>query len=339
MSAPHRSTIPSLVSASSPDSRGFIAESKAMKRLMEEALIAARCADHPILITGEIGSGKTHLARFIHQNSPRSNGPLEIVDCGTLPELENHLVGHSLGAFTGATRPLPGRLKLADGGILVLDDFDRLSLNQQDLLHRVVIDGEVVPIGAQRNTHTNVRFIAATNKDVRKEVEAGRLRADFISRLDYFHLHVPPLRERLEDLPLLAQELLRKHLETEKHRGFHRESDLEFHPSCWVALSARSFEDNIRGLHKLVVRLAAHAGDARWIHPRDLAKAAPLSSPAPTPLDDHPTLRQVCQAAERDYILKVLRRTRFNVSQAAEALDISRKCLYEKLKHYGITRE
>jgi DNA-binding NtrC family response regulator len=318
----------------------FKGNSPTVQALLREALIAARGGDRPILITGAVGSGKSHLARYVHQHSPRSEAPLVFVDCGALPDLDNTLFGHRAGSFTGAVRDLGGRLRQADGGMLVLDDFDRLNLHHQDQLHRVLVDGGYYALGADRETRVNVRFVATTNKDVKQEIEAGRLKEDFVSRLNYFELHVPPLHRRPEDIPLLCEELLRRNLEDLRGKRI-RDDDapLVFHEDCWPALQARTFDDNVRGLDKLIVRLIAHVGDSPEITPADIEAVSPAVRNASAYWFDQPApLRMVRDAAEKRYILEVCRFTNFNMRRAARILGISPKSLYAKLKQYGIVR-
>lgn len=317
----------------------FKGNSPSVQALLREALIAARGGDRPILITGEVGSGKSHLARYIHHHSPRSQAPLVFVDCGALPELDNTLFGHRAGSFTGAVRDLGGRLHQANGGILVLDDFDRLNLHHQDQLHRVLVDGGYYALGSDRETRVNARFIATTNKDVKRELEAGRLKEDFVSRLNYFELHVPPLHHRPEDIPQLCEELLHRNLEDLVGKGIRDDANLSFHEDCWPALQARHFEDNIRGLDKIVVRLIAQVGNRTLITPADLETVCPAVPQSGGYWFDQPSpLRMVRDAAERRYILEVCKYTAFNMRRAARILDISPKSLYAKLKQYGIAR-
>lgn len=315
--------------------------SPAMQALLRDARKAATRADSPILITGPVGSGKSHLASYIHRHSSRSEAPLVFVDCGALPEqLENTLFGHQAGAFTGAVRNLGGRLRQAHGGILVLDDFDRLSLHHQDQLHRVLVDGWYYPIGSDRETKVDVRFIATTNKDPQREIEAGRLKDDFVSRLNYLELHVPPLHRRPEDIPVLCEELLRRNLEDLRGKGI-RDDDapLVFHEDCWPALQARTFDDNVRGLDKLIVRLITHIGDGTEITPADIESVSPAVRNGSGYWFDQPApLRMVRDAAEKRYILEVCRFADFNMRRAARILGISPKSLYAKLKQYGIVR-
>jgi len=315
-------------------------ESVIVQNLLREALVAARGGDRPILITGPVGAGKSHLARYIHRESPRVRGPLVFVDCGSMPELDNVLFGHRSGAFTGATYNLGGRLKQADRGVLVLDDFERLNPQQQDRFHRVLVDGSYYPIGSDSEVSIDVRFIATTNKDPQKEIELGRLKPDFLSRLNYFELRVPSLDQRPDDIPSLCVELLRLNLEELIGKGIRSNSPIAFDEDCWPAIQAREFNDNVRGLDKLIVRLIAHIGDRKLITPSDIEVVCPCPWNASTvPWFDQPTsLRKVRDLAERHYILEVCRHSGFNLRRSARILEISPKSLYAKLKQYGISR-
>jgi len=317
----------------------FKGESPMIRHLLADAEIAATGGDRPILITGAIGAGKSHLARHIHCSSPRSAGPLVFVDCGALGELDNLLFGHRVGSFTGASRNLEGRLKQAERGVLVLDDFDRLSLQQQDQLHRVVVDGVYHPVGSDRPSRVDMRLIATTNKDLSREIDAGNLREDFVSRLNYFELRVPSLHEHPEDIASLCQELLRRNLEDLVRSGVRSKADLAFHADCWPVIQARRFEDNVRGLDKLIVRLIAHARERTTIRPSDIEAVLPsVRSVRKIWFDQPKPLRIVRDSAEREYIVEVCRHTGFNLRKAARILEISPKTLYSKLAQYGITR-
>lgn len=322
----------------------FIGESETVRVLLEQARKAAQ-GSWPVLIQGPIGSGKSHLARTLHAHSPRAGARLVFVDCGA-PDLDNMLVGHRRGAFTGAMQSLRGRLELARGGTVVLDDFDRLDHRHQDQLHRVVVDGVFYPLGSDEPVKTDVRFIATTNKNLSEEVEAGRLKADFVSRLDYFVLTVPALHDHPEDIPALCRELMRRHLERDSDGDRHADGDAEapvsllsFDDDCWPALFARRFHDNVRGLDKLVARLIAHVGGRGLVTPRDIDAVSPTLTPLRQPWYEQPRpLRVVRDAAERRYILEVCQHTNFNLRKAARILQISPKSLYEKLRRYQITR-
>jgi DNA-binding NtrC family response regulator len=317
----------------------FRGSSEKIKNLLKDAMRAAKGGDRPVLITGPVGSGKSHLARFIHHHSPRSQGPLVFVDCGGLPDLDNTLFGHKAGSFTGAVRDLGGRLKQADSGVLVLDDFDRLNLHHQGQLHRVLVDGGYYAVGSDRESRVNVRFIGTTNRDPRAEIEAGRLKEDFVSRLSYFELHVPPLHQRPVDIPELCEELLRRNLDDLRQKGFRDEASLLFDEDCWPALQARTFDDNVRGLDKLIVRLIAQVGERAEITPEDIEEVSPAVRQSGGYWFDQPApLRMVRDAAEKRYILEVCRLTDWNLRRASRILGISPKSLYQKLKQYGIAR-
>lgn len=318
----------------------FLGSSPVVQQLVEDAILAAREGDAPILITGPVGSGKSHLARFIHQNSKRSSGPLVFVDCGALPDLENVLFGHRQGAFTGAVAPLPGRLQQAHRGVLVLDDLERLEAHQQDMLHRVLVDGRFYAVGGESEQKVDIRFVATTNKKPLEEVAAGRIKADFLSRLDYFLLEVPPLKNRIEDIPDLCRALLERRVGELVDKGIRTDGNLEFDEDCWPLIKARSFDDNVRGLDKLVVRLISRVRQRQVIEPSDIENAYPVLRSSRQPWYEQPqTLRMVREAAERDYILQVCRHAKNNLRQVARILGVSPKALYSRLRQYGITRE
>ena len=306
-----------------------------MRCLYSQVRVAATNSDHPILITGEVGVGKSHLARFIHSISPRADHPLVFIDCGSFGDLDNVLYEHCAGAFTGATWSNAGRLRAAHGGTMVLDDVDRLSLHQQDQLHRVLVDGTYHVMGDSRASQVDIRFLATTNKDPEAEVEAGRIKMDFLSRLDYFRFRVPPLRERPEDVPLLLGDLIERH----RRKQLDALGPVEFHHDCWVLLKALDFSDNIRGLDKLAVRLLANLGERGLVTPVDIE--AVLQERLPSSSRSSPvgaTLSAVVESAEREHILRICHQTNFNLRQTARILGITPKTLYAKLRNFGIVR-
>ncbi len=333
--------VPPLGPLRGPSERSdLVAGSAVMRQLLMQAQLAAGRVDSPVLITGPVGAGKSHLAQYIHANSSRSSGPLQFVECGALADLDNLLFGHRPGSFTGASSGHKGRLMAAHKGTLVLDDFERLSHRHQDLLHRVVVDGAFYPLGSDQPIQVDVRFIVTTNKDVRAEVAAGVLKEDFVSRLDYFELRVPSLAERPEDVPDLARGLLARNLEMLERKDLRPPGPTSFDPDCWPAIQARRFHDNIRGLDKLIVRLLAHVYEDRPITPRDIEEVSPALPPTRIPYYEQPrTLRMVREEAEREYILRVVNHSGYNLRQAARVLAVSPKCLYAKLRQYGIARD
>jgi DNA-binding NtrC family response regulator len=306
-------------------------------RLRREALSFAQGGDSPVLIIGPIGSGKTLLARYIQVHSVRATGPLQMVDCGAVSELDNVLFGHRRGSFTGAAHDAKGRLKQADGGVIVLDDVERLSHHHQDQLHRVLVDGAYYPVGADDPVHVDVRFIATTNKDPYEAAEHGSLKRDFLSRLDYFVLRVPALEDRLEDIPVLCVELLRRNLETQAAKGIQAAREMSFDPDCWPVIQARRFEDHVRGLEKLVARLITQVGERDVIVPADINAVWPQAASRAADKCSR-TLRGVREDAERLHIAVVWKSDGFNVARTAHDLGITPRSLQMKLKRYGMTR-
>lgn len=329
-------------SSSAADELVFAGTSPALQQAMHSARLAANGSRHPVLITGPIGAGKSLLARYVHAHSARAGGPLEIVDCGAVPELDSELFGHRQGSFTGAMRDAKGRLAAADGGVIVLDDVERLSHHHQNQLHRVLVDGVYYPVGSGGSqVRVNVRFIATTNKDPDELAKLGVLKRDFLSRLDYFRLHMPGLEERREDIPALCNALLQRKLREELADGGHCPTDLHFDPECWPTIQNLRFEDHVRGLEKLVVRLIAHVthvAKCAAIVGADISAVWPGPDAVTTAAGGARTLKAVRDDAEQRYIAEVWRTEGFNVAHTARRLGVTPHCLYAKLKRYHLTR-
>ena len=307
---------------------GFLGASQAMQDLLALVLRAAQ-SRHPVLITGESGTGKELVARAIHQASGR--GAFVAVNCGALPEqlLESELFGHEKGAFSGADRAKPGLFETADGGVLLLDEIADLPLALQPKLLRALENGEVRRVGATESRNLDVRVVAATNRDLDAEVQAGRFREDLFYRLNVLHISTPPLRERAADIPLLAEHFLH----SDKAEGPRRIS-----PEAMALLTTYPWPGNVRELRNAIQRAAVVAtGEA--VRPEDLptrireaSRAAPLlgeSADRALPLRD----------VERLYILEVVRQAGGNKSRAAELLGLDRKTLYRKLEEYRLDME
>ncbi|MBL8843071.1 MAG: nitric oxide reductase transcriptional regulator NorR [Planctomycetes bacterium] len=233
---------------------GFLGSSAAARRLLDEIALVAP-TDLPVLITGETGVGKELVAHLVHGSSPRADEPLVQVNCAALPEsvAESELFGHVAGAFTGAVSPRAGRFELADGGTLLLDEVGELPPLLQPKLLRALQQGEIQRVGSDRPLRVNVRVLAATNRDLRREVERGRFRADLYHRLAGFPIHVPPLRERLSDLPLLAAALLDR---LRRQLGCGR---LEPTAAALAALAGYAWPGNVRELENVLSRAALRA--------------------------------------------------------------------------------
>jgi DNA-binding NtrC family response regulator len=298
----------------------LIAESPAMRPVLGLMQRVAP-SDANILVTGEHGTGKEVVARWIHAASMRAAKPLVIVNIGGLPEslFESELFGHVKGAFTDAKSDRVGRFELADGGTLFLDEVANTSLAQQARLLRVLQTGELERVGSSQTRRVDVRLIAATNADLRAEVATGRLREDLLFRLNTIEIHLPPLRERREDIVPLAGYFLGR------HAAKYGAQAGGFTPAALLAMQAYPWPGNVRELDHVVER-AVLLGRGPQIDVGDLALS---HSTVPA---ESKTLEDV----ERATIREVLARTGGNVLQAARELGLSRSALYRRIERYGL---
>jgi DNA-binding NtrC family response regulator len=303
----------------------IITQDAAIQRLLETAQQIAP-TDCNVLITGESGTGKELLARYIHLQSGRADKPFIAVNCGALQEelLANELFGHEKGAFTGAGEKRSGLIEAADGGTMFLDEIGDMSLAMQIKLLRVLQEREVLHLGSTNPIPIDVRFLAATNRDLHNEVEAGRFRHDLYFRLDVVTLQLPPLAERRDDIPLLAYYFLKK----VAHRMGRPVVDIE--PEAMAILRDYDYPGNIRELENVIERGVALA-TARELTPAQLPPA--LVDRAVHVVratgEQLPTLEE----REAQYIRWVLNRTGGNRTRAAEILGIDRVSLWRKLKN------
>ncbi len=301
----------------------LIAESPAMQPVLQ---IIARVgpSDANVLITGEPGTGKEVVARTLHAVSLRASKPMVTVNAGGLAEgvFESELFGHVKGAFTDAKMDRVGRFELADGGTLFLDEIANVPMNLQSKLLRVLEIGEMERVGSSRTKRVDVRVISATNARVHEEVAQGRFRQDLLFRLNTIEVHLPPLRERREDIPLLAMHFLRQHAQR------YRKQLLGFDAGAMQALLGGAWQGNVRELNHVVERAVLMA-TGNQITAGDLAlRTAHEGSPR---LEDM-SLEEV----ESFLIRKALSRYSGNVSHAAKALGLSRSALYRRLQRYGL---
>jgi len=306
-------------------SRSMVFASEAMQRL---ALLAGRVAsrDVTVLISGESGTGKERLAEAIVAGSRRADKPFVRFNCAALvPELaEAELFGHARGAFTGAVRSRVGLFGEADGGTILLDEIGELALPLQAKLLRAVQAGEIRAVGEERERKVDVRVLAATNADLPAAVTRGAFREDLYYRLNVVALHVPPLRERPEDVPLLVRHFLDRFAE---RFGVAPVANAE---PLLARLLGRGWPGNVRELENTIERLVALSPDGEL----DLALLDPPAKPdsAPAPFG----LRERVEAYERGLIVEALHGCRGNRSEAARRLGLSRATLHDKLKKYGI---
>jgi two-component system, NtrC family, response regulator HydG len=311
-------------------SRTMVFASDAMRRL---AVLVARVApkDVTVLVTGESGTGKERVAEAIVRASRRADRPFVRFNCAALAaELaEAELFGHARGAFTGAIRARPGLFGEADGGTILLDEVGELAPNAQAKLLRVLQEGEVRPVGEERARNVDVRVLAATHRDLEERVRVGAFREDLFYRLNVVQLRIPPLRERPDDVPVLARFFLERFAE---RFGM---SPLVLPPGALERLVAHPWPGNVRELENALeglVALSPPDGLDLSLLPGGAPQGAPAERPAGAPLP----LRQRVEAYERGLILEALRAARGNRSEAARRLGMSRVTLHDKLRKYGL---
>jgi DNA-binding NtrC family response regulator len=301
----------------------LIAQSPEMRHVLE-MIERVGPSEANILITGENGTGKGVVARSLHAVSKRASKPMVTVNTGGLSEsvFESELFGHVRGAFTDAKTDRVGRFELADGGTIFLDEIANISLNQQAKLLRVIETGEFERLGSSKTRTADVRVFSATNADLREEVTAGRFRQDLLFRLNTVEIRLPPLRDRRQDIPLLAEHFLHQHAER------YRKPLRGFDDAALDALLAHSWPGNVRELDHAIERGVLLAAGER-VRATDLA-LQPVRGGS-MQLDDLPL-----EEVERVLIQKALARYSGNVSHAAQALGLSRSAMYRRLEKYGL---
>lgn len=288
-----------------------------------------------VLITGESGTGKELVAREIHRRSSRANMAFVQVNCAAIPEelIESELFGHEKGSFTGAVRKQTGKFVAADGGTIFLDEIGDMSMRTQAKVLRVLQDGDVEPVGSATVVKVDVRVIAATNKDLTEEIRAGRFREDLYYRLNVIPIRTPPLRERKDDIPVLAAHFAK--LYSEEH-NYHVKT---FTDAALRALQDAPWRGNVRELRNMIERLVIMVPadqidvtnlPAEFFRtPADIISSAMRLS----------TLQEFKDEAEKAFIVAKLREHGWNVSRTAEAIDTPRSNLYKKIEQYNIKRE
>jgi two-component system nitrogen regulation response regulator NtrX len=314
----------------------IVGKSYAVKAVIENI---EKVASTParVLITGENGTGKELVARAIHRQSPRADQPFVEVNCAAIPGelIESELFGHMKGSFTGAVADRAGKFEQADGGTLFLDEIGDMSLAAQAKVLRVLQDGEVTRIGGAKSRTVDVRVLAATNKKLDDEIAAGRFREDLYYRLNVVPIAVPPLRERREDIPLLARHFMQ--LLSEREGITPRVLD----DAAVAALSHADWPGNVRELRNTIERLLILASGAR-ITAADVERmsgARTGQNASLGELGDCTTFEEFKLAAERAFLLLKLREYDWNVSETARGLDMPRSNLYKKIERHGLTRE
>jgi two-component system, NtrC family, response regulator HydG len=304
---------------------GLVVRSEALHRVLDLAERVAK-VESTALITGESGVGKERIARLVHEASPRATRPFVAVNCGAVTEtlLESELFGHARGAFTGADRERPGLFEAAEGGTLFLDEIGEISPGMQVKLLRALQEREVRRVGENRSRAVDVRVVAATNRNLNEEVLAGRFRQDLYYRLRVIELHVPPLRERVEDILPLARVFLAEmaHRMGRKVTGFT--------PPAADQLIRYEWPGNVREVQNAVERAVALCSGSR-VDVDDLPEELRLAMPRPRPTGRTRPLEDV----EREYILAAVENAGGNRTRAASELGIGLATLKRKLKHYS----
>ena len=309
--------------------------SSAMSRALKMLERIVDDADSTVLLQGENGTGKELFARAIHYNGPRKDKPFVVVNCSALPEhlLESELFGYEKGAFTGATRGKPGKLETADSGTLFFDEIGEVSQKVQVELLRFLQDHTFERVGSNTPITVNVRVVAATNKSLEQEVKQGRFREDLFYRVNVIPLHIPPLRERKEDIPLLAEHFVSA-MEKEKGRR------IRFSNEALARLEAHAWNGNVRELENLVERLVVTA-EHEMITPADLPQefSADEEKQAFQQAMDRRSLKEASDEFERMFLLRNLEKHHWNITELASAIGERRDTLSRKIKRYKLKSE
>jgi len=311
----------------------MVGESRALEKVWE-AVQRAAPTSATVLIMGESGVGKELVARAIHRNSLRKDAPFVQVNCAAIPEdlIESELFGHEKGSFTGATEKQIGKFELAHTGTIFLDEVGDMSLKTQAKVLRVLQEGEVERIGSQRTIQVDVRVIAATNKDLEEEIAKGNFREDLFFRLSVIPVHVPPLRERPEDVEPLVRHFLSRFSDEHNFRP------KTLAPEALDTLRRHTWRGNVRELRNAMERLMIMTPEAeiRSEHLQDVLRRPGEGAPA---AGSAGSLKDFKESAERAFLVQKLRENRWNISATATAIGTPRSNLYKKLEQYQISEE
>ncbi|HPK00805.1 MAG TPA: sigma-54 dependent transcriptional regulator [Candidatus Hydrogenedentes bacterium] len=313
----------------------IIGESPALTRVLELARKAMR-VDSTVLLSGESGTGKDLLARCIHSGGPRQAEAFVPVSCCAIPEhlVESELFGHERGAFTGAVEKRVGKIQVADKGTLFLDEIGEMPLDAQAKLLRVLQDGQFYPVGSSKAIESDVRFICATNRDLRERIQEGAFREDLFYRVNVLPIVMPPLRQRREDIPLLTSHFLAKHAPRVNAHA------TRFTPDALAMLAAHEWPGNVRELENIVERVLVHHADVSEIGVEHLESLVQMraGTPAETWAEfEGLPMEEATARLERHLILRALERAEYVQSRAADLLGTTRRILKYKMDQLEIS--
>ena len=328
------------------DKLTLLGASASFRRIVELARKVAS-TNASVMLVGESGTGKEMIAQFVHRHSNRASQPLVPLNCAAIPEhlLESEMFGHRKGAFTGADRDKVGLLEVADGGTFFLDELTEMALPLQAKLLRVVQDGVVRRVGSeQQDAQVDVRFISATNRDPRQAIASKNLREDLFYRLNVVTINLPPLRERQEDIPILANHFLAQFW---KRHHTTRDALPRFSTGALEFLQTRRWRGNVRELQNVIEHLVVLAQPGSVIEPEDIPAhhgSEPMSDQPATfgvPLNEayHVAKDQVLASFEKEYVTRLVSRASGNMSRAARLASVDRTTLYRLLERHGFRRD
>ncbi|AFH49717.1 NtrC family response regulator [Ignavibacterium album JCM 16511] len=312
----------------------ILGKSKAIQKILE-LIDKVAPLETRVLITGENGTGKELVARAIHKKSERKDKPFIEVNCAAIPNelIESELFGHEKGSFTGAVSQRIGKFELANKGIIFLDEIGDMSLQAQAKVLRAIEEGRIERVGGGKKIEVDVRIIAATNKNLLEEIHKGNFREDLYHRLNVIPIHVPPLRERVEDIPILVEHFCKEI--TAKHK----KPSVRFTDDAIKILQAQPWTGNVRELRNIVERIIIIV-DKREITAKDIDFLfAGSQASLDNLIETSNSFQEFKEKAERAFILKQLKANDWNISKTAEILDIQRSHLYTKMRKYGIEKE
>ena len=318
--------------------RPMIGESASMEKI-QETINRVAPTDARVLVTGSNGTGKELVARWLHEKSNRAEGPLVEVNCAAIPSelIESELFGHEKGSFTGAHKQRIGKFEQANGGTLFLDEIGDMSLSAQAKVLRALQENRITRIGSDKQINVDVRIVSATNKDLLAEIDKGNFREDLYHRLSVILIHVPPLRDRRDDIPLIANSFIGEIAEEYGMRGLKIDHD------AMTELQKLEWTGNVRELHNVMERLAILSNGT--ITAQDVLDYAVPQRREAKPggnvsvYDDFDQFQAFKDHMEKEFILRKLEANGWNISKTAEQLDIQRSHLYNKMDKYGIKRE